>query len=95
MTATTRYTTLIETISRPDGSRTAIAEPPTLLVETSDEDTAARLAANAYVEQTHALPPVGSTIHVHVFRHRRKLPAISAKQWTIDVYVDTAAQTLH
>ena len=95
MNATTRYTTIIETISRPDGSRTALAEPPTLLVDTSDEDTAARLAANAWVERTRTLPPVGSTIHVHVLRHRRRRPAISAKQWTIDVYVDTAAQTLH
>ena len=95
MTATIRYTTIIETISRPDGSKTALAEPPTLLVETNDEDTAARLAATAWVERTHALPPVGSTIHVHVLRHRRRRPAVSAKQWTINVYVDTAAQTLH
>ncbi|MCY4122688.1 MAG: hypothetical protein OXG72_17405 [Acidobacteria bacterium] len=92
---TTRYTTIIETISRPDGSRSAIADPPTLLVETSDEDTAARLAANAWVERTPTLPPVGSTIHVHVLRHRQRRPRVSAKQWTIDVYVDTAAQTLH
>ena len=92
---TTRYTTLIETISRPDGSRTAVADPPTLLVDTSDEDTAARLAACAWVERTHTLPPVGSTIHVHVFRHYRRQPRITSRQWTIDVYVDTAAQTLH
>ena len=96
MTATIRYTTIIETISRPDGSRTALTEPPTLLVETSDEDTAARLAASAWVERTHALPPVGSTIHVHVLRHRqRQRPAVRARPWTLDVYVDTAAQTLH
>ena len=95
MTGTIRYTTIIETISRPDGARSAIAEPPTLLVETSDEHTAARLAASAWVERTHALPPVGSTIHVHVLRHRRRRPAVSARQWTIDVYVDTATQTLH
>ena len=90
----TRYTTIIETISRPDGSKATVEEAPAL-VETTDEHTAARLAATAWIERTHALPPLGSTIHVHVLRHRRQRPRISAKQWTIDVYVDTAAQTLH
>ncbi len=95
MTPTTRYTTLIETITNPDGSRTAIAQPPTLVVETSDEDTAARLAACAWVEHLNTLPPIGATIHVHVFRHYQLRPRITTRQWTIDVYVDTAGQTLH
>lgn len=92
---TTRYTTIIETISRPDGSRTAVPDTPTLLVDTSDEHTAARLAANAWFERMQALPPVGSTIHVHVLRHRRQHPRVGARQWTIDVYIDTETQTLH
>ena len=41
------------------------------------------------------LPPIGATIHVHVFRHYQLRPRITTRQWTIDVYVDTAGQTLH
>ena len=92
---TTRYTTIIETISHPDGSRGAVADPPTLFVETTDADTAARLAANAWLEGTQRLPPVGSTINVHVLRHRRQHPRVDAKQWTIPVYVDSPTETLH
>ena len=90
-----RYGTMIDTISGPDGSTTPIREDTALLVNAPDENTAARLAAITYVENTHRLPPVGSTIHVHVLRHPQRTPRIPARQWTINVYVDTAAQTLH
>ena len=92
---TLRYGTLIETITAPDGSTTAVPQDTALLVDTHDEDTAARLAAVAYVQHAAHRPAAGSTIHVHVFRHPHRQPRISARQWTIDVYVDTALQTLH
>ena len=92
---TLRYGTLIETITAPDGSTTAVPQDTALLVDTHDEDTAARLAAVAYVQHAAHRPAAGCTIHVHVFRHPRRQPRISARQWTIDVYVDTALQTLH
>ena len=90
-----RYGTVIDTISGPDGSTTSISKETALIVDASDENTAARLAATTYIENTYRLPPVGSTIHVHVLRHPQRTPRMSARQWTIDVYVDTAAQTLH
>ena len=90
-----RYGTVIDTISEPDGSTTPISKETALIVDAPDENTAARLAATTYIENTHRLPPVGSTIHVHVLRHPQRTPRMSARQWTIDVYVDTAAQTLH
>ena len=90
-----RYGTVIDTISGPDGSTTAISEDTALLIDAPDEHTAARLAATTYVENTPRLPQVGSTIHVHVLQHPQRTPRIPARQWTIGVYVDTAAQTLH
>lgn len=90
-----RYGTVIDTISTPDGATTPMNEDTALLVDAPDEDTAARLAATTYVERAHRLPPVGSTIHVHVLRHPQQMPRMNARQWTIDVYVDTQTPTLH
>lgn len=90
-----RYGTVIDTISTPDGATTPVKEDTMLLVDAPDEDTAARLAAATYVERAHRLPPVGSTIHVRVLRHPQHTPRMNARQWTIDVYVDTQTPTLH
>ena len=92
--ATARYHTHVHALTRPDGTVTTRPEElePTL-VEAADEDTAAKLAAWAFIEAELPGRPVGWTLHVHVVG-----PCFTGKPargWTIDVHIDGVEQTLH
>ena len=90
-----RYGTLIDTVTRPDGSTTTVVQDRILLVDSNDENDAAHLAVNAYLERTRHRPPVGSTVNVHVFQHPNPHPDTAAPRWTIDIYIDAEDATLH
>ncbi len=94
--ATARYHTHVHAITRPDGTTTTRPEEEEpLVVEAANEDTAARIAAWAFISTELPGQPVGWTLHVHVIGPPGTSPDGAARCWTVDVYIDTAAQTLH
>lgn len=93
--ATARYHTHVHAITRPDGTRTTRPdEEEPVVIEAADEDTAARVAAWAFISAELPGRPVGYVLHVHVIGPPAR-PGGPARCVTIDVYIDSAAPTLH
>ena len=70
--ATARYHTHVHAITRPDGTRTTRPdEEEPVVIEAADEDTAARVAAWAFISAELPGRPVGYVLHVHVIAPRR------------------------
>ena len=93
--ALARYHTHVHAMTRPDGTvTTRPEEEEPIAIEAADEDTAARMAAWAFIETELPERPVGWTLHVHVIGPRRDRRG-RAECWTVDVYIDTPGQILH
>ena len=93
--ATACYHTHVDALTHPDGKVTKRPEEEEpVLVQAVDADTAARIAAWAFIETEMPERPVGWTLHVHVIGPRRDRRG-RAECWTVDVYIDTPSQTLH
>lgn len=92
---TARYHAHVHAITRPDGTTTTRADEEPVVIEATDEDTAARVAAWAFISAELPGKPVGYVLHVHVIGPPQTRPRGPAPCWTIDVYIDTEAQTLN
>ena len=92
---TARYHTHVHAITKPDGTTTRPEEDEPVVVEAVDADAAARVAAWAFISAELPGRPVGYVLHVHVIGPPQTRPRRPAECWTIDVYIDTAAPTLH
>ena len=94
--ATARYHTHVQAVTRPNGTTTTRPdEEEPIIVEAMNENAAAQLAAWAFIDTELPGAPVGYTLHVQVIGPRADQPNGPAGCWTVDVYVDTAAPTLH
>jgi hypothetical protein len=94
--ATAPYHTHVHAITRPDGSTTTRPEEEEpVVVEAVDEHAAAQMAAWAFISAEMPGKPVGYVLHVHVIGPRPGQTHGPAGCWTVDVYIDTAAPTLH
>lgn len=94
--ATDRYHTHVHAITRPDGTTTTrpdMIEPT--VINARNEDNAAKLAAWAFIKTELPETPVGSTLHVHVFGPIRNQARRRTGHWTVNIYIDADAQTLH
>ena len=66
-----------------------------MIVEASDENVAARLAAWAFIEHELVGRPVGWTLHVDVIGPPLARHDGRSRCWTVYVYIDTDQATLH
>ena len=94
--ATARYHTHVHALTRPDGTTTTRPdELEPVVIEAADENTAAKIAAWAFIDAELPDQPVGWTLHVHVIGPPGGPHGQRTQCWTVDVYIDTAGQTLH
>ena len=94
--ARAQYHTHVHALTRPDGTTTTRPEEEEpVIVEAADEHTAARTAARAFIKTELPGKPVGWTLHVNVIGPPLASYGGRARCWTIDIYIDTANQTLH
>lgn len=89
------YSTFIDTLTAPDGRRTAGDHEIERRFEAHDEDDAAKLACAAYMHENDAEIEPGTTVSVLVLRQGSTHPFVKPDQWTINLYVRGSATVIH